>query len=378
MKITIIGAGIAGLTTAIALKKYGFEVDIFESSPEFKKAGSGINLAANAMQIFRRLGLYDKIAKTGSHTNALYITDHKMKEISKIDLADIEKEFDTKSFAIHRATLHSILLEELADTSIHLNKKLDYVSQSKEEVFLRFKDGAEYNTDLLIGADGIHSAVRNFVLKNTKLRSASQVCWRGVVKASLPDKYKTELNELWGRGKRFGFVSISEDEVYWYALANYRKDYLTEYQNTLLPVFFQDFDPLVSQLIASTNLSNILINDMIDLSPISKWYNGNICLVGDSAHATTPNMGQGACQAIESAYVFAKCLSEESDFTTAFQKFQKLRQKGSQRIIKMSWQIGRISQLENRWVINLRNAIIRSLPKGRMQKQSHQIYHLRY
>ncbi len=378
MKISITGAGIGGLTTAIALKQKGFEVEIFEASKDFRKAGSGINLAINAMQVFKRLGIYEEITSLGSYTNSLLITDEKLNIITKVNLVNAEIEFKAKTYAIHRATLHTILLNRLKGVKIHLNKKLKSLSQTNDEVNFIFEDGTAYTSNILIGADGIHSVVRKSIFDNTELRIAKQVCWRGIVKIEILKKYQTELNELWGKGKRFGFVHINENEVYWYALANYKTDYKKEFTNTNLEELFSTFSPLVKKIISKTEKNNIIFNEMMDLKPISSWHHKNVCLIGDASHATTPNLGQGACQAIETAFVIADCLSTEKNIQSAFQKFEKIRKKNAEKIVNTSWTVGKMAHLENRFGIFLRNNIMRLMPKKLTKKQSTSIYKLNY
>ncbi len=378
MKITIIGAGIGGLTTAIALKQQGHEVEIFETSPHFGKAGSGINLAINAMQIYKRLGVYDDIVKAGNYSAFMVVSDSTLSVISKIDLKKAEVKYGVKTVAIHRATLHKILLAHLEGTSIHLNKKLKLLTQSNNKVDLVFEDGTMHTAAIVVGADGIHSAVRKSIFKNTSLRIAKQVCWRGITKITIPEIHKIELNELWGSGKRFGFVHITEEEVYWYALADYKTDYKLEFANVALGKLFEDFNPLIGKLIQATDRDNIITNEMMDLKPIPTWYNKNVCLVGDAAHATTPNMGQGACQAIESAYVLAKCLSEEQETGEAFETFEKIRKKKAVGVVMDSWRVGKIAHWENDLGIKLRNSAMRMIPKNLLQKQSTAIFELNY
>ena len=195
---------------------------------------------------------------------------------------------------------------------------------------------------------------------------------------NIQKKYQTELNELWGKGKRFGFVHIKENEVYWYALANYKTDYKKEFENTNLEELFSNFSPLVKNILSKTKKTNVIFNEMMDLKPISSWYHKNVCLIGDASHATTPNLGQGACQAIESAYVIAKCLSTEKNIQTAFQKLEKIRKKNAEKVINTSWSIGKMAHLENRFVIYLRNNIMRIIPKNITKKQSTSIYKLNY
>jgi len=330
------------------------------------------------MQVYKRLGIYDEISSLGSYTNSLIITDEKLNTISKVNLTKAEKEFEAKTFAIHRATLHTILIKKLDGVKIHLNKKLKSLSQTNNEVNFVFEDETTYTSNILIGADGIHSVVRKLIMDNTELRVAKQVCWRGIVKVNLPKKYQTELNELWGKGKRFGFVHISKEEVYWYALSNYQTDYKAEFSNVDLESLFSNFSPLVKKIISKTEKNNILLNQMIDLKPISSWYHKNVCLIGDSAHATTPNMGQGACQAIESAYVISECLSTENNIQTAFDKLEKIRKVNAEKVVNKSWTVGKMAHLKNRIGIFFRNNFIKLIPKKLLEKQSTSIYKLNY
>jgi len=374
MTITIIGAGIGGLTAAIALKQKGFEVEIFEAASEFKKAGSGINLALNAMQVYKRLGLYEKIFEVGSYTNSMNITDEKLKPLSVINLKPFEKKYMVKSVAIHRTTLHQILLSQLSDVSLHLDKKVKIVTQSNNGAEIQFEDGTKHSAEVLIGADGIHSNVRKSIFEHTELRIAKQICWRGITEIEISDKYQTELNELWGKGKRFGFVAIENNKYYWYALANYKKNYKEEFKNVNLIEFYSDFNPLISQIIESTPKENILTNEMADLKPIPAWYNKKVCLLGDSAHATTPNLGQGACQAIESAMVLANCLAKHKTTENAFAAYQNTRMEKAINVVNTSWRIGKMAHLENSFAIKLRNLILRIIPQKIAAKQNAHIF----
>ncbi|MCF6341717.1 MAG: FAD-dependent monooxygenase [Bacteroidales bacterium] len=374
MRITIIGAGIGGLTTAIALKKKGFEVELFEATSKFKKAGSGINLAINAMQVYKRLGLYDEILKAGSYTSKMVITDDKLKPLSVIDLKSFEEKHNVKSVAIHRAILHQILLDNLYDIPIYLNKKLKYLEQENGEINLQFEDGAKHQTKILIGADGIHSKVRKSIFNNTELRVAKQICWRGITTIKLPKKHQTELNELWGKGKRFGFVAIGKNEYYWYALADYKENFRDEYKRIDLVDFYSDFHPLIGKIIKYTSSTTILTNEMADLKPITTWYYKNVCLVGDSAQATTPNLGQGACQAIESALALSNCLEKHKTIEKAFESYQNKRIHKAIKIVNTSWKIGKMAHLENNFAITLRNFILRIIPKKIATNQTSYIY----
>jgi 2-polyprenyl-6-methoxyphenol hydroxylase-like FAD-dependent oxidoreductase len=302
-QISIIGAGIGGLTLGNILKQQHLDITIYESAPEIKPVGAGIMMAVNAMQIFDKLGLKEKIESRGNKIHGIFITDEKLKIISTTNVLALEKKFNSCNVAIHRAELQNILAENLGFENIKLNHSLQQI-QKKENYLLEFENDLTTESKIVFGADGIHSKVRNKIFGNGKIRNAGQKCWRGLTDLELPEKYNHHALEIWGKGKRFGFVKISNKKVYWYALVNENKFD----ENLDLPETFRDFDSLVLEILRSTKKENIILNGIIDLAPIPKWYAENLCLIGDAAHATTPNMGQGACQSIEDAYVIGKLL----------------------------------------------------------------------
>ncbi|OUR94890.1 hypothetical protein A9Q87_00950 [Flavobacteriales bacterium 34_180_T64] len=374
-KITIIGAGIGGLTTAISLIQKGFEVEIFEHSPEFKKAGSGINLAINAMQVYKRLGIYDEIIANANYTNSMNARTMKLSFLMKANFKHFEDKYGVKSVAIHRATLHEILLNQIGKTPIHLNKKLKQLEQHNGLVTLNFEDGTIHQAEIVIGADGIHSKVRKSIFSNTELRDAKQVCWRGISNAKIDKKHGHELNEIWGKGNRFGFVHITPNKVYWFAIIN--KNKFKTKDADLLDIF-SDYHQTVKDIITETPQEDILFNEIWDLKPIDNWYRDNVCLVGDSAHATTPNMGQGAVQAIESAMAISICLKEESTTQKAFSRYEQIRKEKAQDVIRTSWFIGKLAQSDNLIVCLIRNFITKITPESVTIKQSDKIFKLNY
>ncbi|MFK8009294.1 MAG: FAD-dependent monooxygenase [Saprospiraceae bacterium] len=378
MKITIIGAGIGGLTTAIALEQKGFEVEIFESFPEMKRMGAGIVLANNAMRIFQRLGLSEVIYKNSNRISSLKLVDEKLAVLTKINLIAFEKKLGVHYAAIHRGTLQEILLKNLKSTQLHLGKRLKYIENYKKTIHLHFEDETTHEANILIGADGIHSVVRNRFFPKTTIRNAHQVCWRGITKMNLPEKFQHEINESWGKGTRFGIVPLADGEVYWFALTNYKNDFRTEFQAPDLEKMFSNYDPLISKIIRSTPIDKIIVNEINDLKPIKKWHTNNICLIGDAAHATTPNMGQGACQSIEDALALSLCLEKEKDVEKAFSNFQKLRIKKANGVINQSWQVGKIAQLENYFGRKIRNSVMRMTPNFLGKNQSAKIFELNF
>ncbi len=367
--ISIIGAGIGGLTLGSILKQKNLDFTIYESAPEIQPVGAGIMIAVNAMQIFEKLGVKEKIENAGNKVHGIFITDQKLKTITTTNVLALEKKFRSCNVAIHRADLQHILSENVDFKNISLGYSLQHI-EKKENYHLKFENGKEIESKIVFGADGIHSKVRNQILKTGTIRDAKQKCWRGLTDFTLPEKYIHHALEIWGKGKRFGFVKLSGNKVYWYALINQNNFK----ENSNLINIFSDFDPLVLHILESTGKKNIILNDIMDLIPIPKWSGENLCLTGDAAHATTPNMGQGACQSIEDAYVIGKLLEISQDYNSVFEEFQKIRRRKVNHIVNTSWKIGKLSQWE--YGNSLRNFLMRAVPESISQKMIEKILQL--
>jgi hypothetical protein len=368
MSISIIGGGIGGLTLGNFLKQHNIDFKIYESAPEIKPVGAGIAMAGNAMQIFNKLGLKEKIENAGTKMHALIITDEKLKTISKTDVLKLESKYNVCNIAIHRADLQRILSENISEYII-LNKRLSNI-EKKENYHLTFEDKTEVESEIVFGADGVKSLVRNQILKSGKIRNTGQKCWRGIINTEIPEKYSHNAYEMWGKGKRFGFVKIREDTLYWYALVNER----IYFPDIDLMETFKEFHHDILEMISKTSKENIIFNEIIDLKPMEKWSARNLCLIGDAAHATTPNLGQGGCQAVEDAYVIGKLLETEKDWNKIFYQFEKIRKEKVNHIVKTSWILGKIAQWEN--FTGVRNFLFRNIPENVNQKQMERILKL--
>lgn len=367
--ISIIGAGIGGLALGNILKQHQLDFIIYEGAPEIKPVGAGIMMAVNAMQIFDRLGLKTKIENAGHTIHGISITDGSLKPITKTNIHTLEKKYNSCNVAIHRAELQKILAENIGYEHIKLNHSLNKI-EKKANYSLSFQNGIHTESKIVFGADGIKSKIRSQILKTGNIRNAGQKCWRGLTEFELPDHFNHEAIEAWGKGKRFGFVKISEKKVYWYALVN-EQNYKLHHH---LSEIFSEFHPLIVHILEATSEENIILNDINDLSPIPLWYSDNLCLIGDAAHATTPNMGQGACQAIEDAYIIGRLLEENRDFNAVFEKFQKIRRKKIDYIVDTSWKIGKISQWEKGNTV--RNLLMRLIPESTNQKLAEKVIRL--
>lgn len=374
--IAIIGGGIGGLCLAIALQKQNIEVDIYENAPEIKPLGAGLVLAANAMKALEEIGIADEVIKAGKILEKINVLDDKGNTITETDSRKISAKFGTHNLAIHRVDLHHILVKHLKPNTFHLNKKYADLEQDGDAFIVKFADGSSIKADAMIAADGIHSLVRQKLVPTSKKRYAGYTCWRAVIKVEDSVYNQLVATETWGQKGRIGIVPLSNHQIYWFACVNAPANDPKMKNMTKDDLFthFKDFHAPIPQILERTKNEDLIWNDIIDLEPINKFAFGKIALMGDAAHATTPNMGQGACQAIEDAVVLANCMKKEADIAKAFQLFERKRIARVTKIVNTSWSLGKIAQLENSLLIKLRNFFFRLIPSSMNRKQLDFLY----
>lgn len=369
---TILGGGIAGLTAAIALKQKGIRATVFEAAPEIKPLGAGLLLAANAVKGYERLGIAEKIVSRGLALPTFSILDERGRVITSADAGKIGRQYGLHNFAIHRADLHEALLAELEPEQVQTGKRaVRFENLNDDAVEVYFADGSTHRTDFLIVAEGIHSAVRRQLLPDLEPRYAGYTCWRAVIKTPPSLKNLSVASETWGAEGRFGIVPLASDKIYWFACVNAPQNApaMRDMKIADLQQVFQKFHPTVRAILENTRDADLLWNDIIDLKPIEKFAFGNIVLIGDAAHATTPNMGQGACQAIEDAVILADELGKNADPVAAFAAFEKRRLERVHFIVNNSWRLGKIAQLNQWWLVAIRNFLFRLVPESVNERQ---------
>lgn len=370
--IAVIGGGIGGLTVAIALQKKGFSPVVFESAPEIRPLGAGIVLAANAIKAFREIGLEHQILDAGSELRNFFIRDQSGRILSATDSQRVSARFGvTHSVALQRAVLHNVLISSLLPESLQTGKSCVDFKINPDSVTLSFNDATTFEADYVIAADGIHSLFRKRLVGSTTLRYSGYTCWRGITDRLPAGHGRDDASEFWGTGKRFGLVPVSGNKIYWFATVNAREKDATYDNYTVEDVagLFGDFSPVVSEVVRSTASNAMIRNDIHDVEPISQYSFGRIVLLGDAAHATTPNLGQGACMAIEDAAVLANLMDSSEDFENAFRQYEARRLPRTSRVVKTSWQMGKIGQLENPFLVWMRNAAMRLTPASVSERQ---------
>ena len=362
MRIIIIGGGIGGLTTAIALSKIGADVQIYERAPELREVGAGIALASNALCALDTLGLTTDLQSLRAEALQGAIRDPKGSPLTFIP-DDLSKEIGPLAI-MHRAELLAMLGRHIDPARLHLGRACVGIEQDSCGINARFDTGETLSGDAVIGADGLRSAVRTQLFGEQIIRYAGYTGWRGVV--NFPEIANFRPSETWGRGRRFGVVPMGGGRVYWYATKNApegKRDPAGRVKNALAETFRGWHQP-IEALIAATSEDAILRNDIYDVAPLVHFVKGKAALLGDAAHATTPNLGQGACQAIEDAVVMAACLKGSGLVEPALLEYERRRKPRVAQIALRSRNIGVVAQLENPVLCWLRDSIMRRSGNG--------------
>lgn len=369
-KIVVIGAGIGGLVIALALHKQGVKTRIYESARRDEKFGAGIILSVNAMKVLSTLDVAEKVVEQGRVVNEISLIDPKGKILSRNRLDDSGS---LPAVAIHRKKLHQILSNSLPN-DIQFSKKCIAVDTGKSNCF--FKDES-VEFDLLIGSDGINSIVRSEIGIDQPIRDANQICYRGTLSLDSGTYDKQKFFEAWGNGKRFGFVNIGINQIYWYATL--RKDCFgkinpNQVKEVLLKEFSEWSQP-IPEIISSQNETEILRNDLYDRMPVKNWSVGNIVLLGDAIHSTTPNLGQGAAMAIESGAVLAKYLMSGNELSESLQLYQQHRIERTRKVTEMSRMIGRMGNTQGRFICGFRNSFMGLMPDWISNRSANELFY---
>ncbi len=365
MKAIIIGAGIGGLTAAIALKNKGIEVEVYEQASEFKRLGAGISLWTNALRAFKEIGLEQKIINLGAEINSSKLLTYNGQELSAIPAAQFKEKFGFPSVVIHRGDLQEILVDALGAESIFLNKTFQ-AYHDNDGITVDFLDGTSARGDLLIAADGIHSKVRRQCFGDIPPKYAGATVFRGICKQDIPEVELGSCFETWGQNGRFGVFPMRNNEIYWYFTFKQPANNILkeEKRKSFVETNVSNWHQPIASIIRKTDMPDILQNDMFEIPALKTWYKNNLVLLGDAAHAMQPNLGQGAVMAIEDAIILADALAKHDDITTALEDYQSRRLARANKVQRLSKHLGPIGQINNPILSSLRNTIFKLIPNS--------------
>jgi salicylate hydroxylase len=362
-RIAIIGGGIGGLTAAVAMHQRNIEIEVYEQSAQIGEIGAGVSLSPNAIKAHRALGLEAPIVAAG------FESDHQLvrswntgKIVSQVYRKGVyEREFGAPYLSIHRADLVDILRRALPDRVFRLGARCVEVGTSAAGACARFADGTQIESDLVVGADGIHSAVRRSLFGQQAPRFTGSVCWRGLVPldAFPPGLISTDLTLYMGPrshvihfmvrgGKLVNFVAHVESDAWTGESWTQECD-----RSEVTETFAGWHEPLIHLLGSAEHYYKWALHDR---DPLDRWSKGRATLLGDSAHAMLPHIGQGACMAIEDGYALAAMVAQmPDDLGEALRHYERLRVPRTRHAVLEARARGREMHLTSRWAQLKRN-----------------------
>ncbi|MEO1125830.1 MAG: FAD-dependent urate hydroxylase HpxO [Cyanobacteria bacterium J06635_15] len=311
LNVVIIGAGIGGLTTGIAMQQAGYTVEIYDRVRELRPAGAGISLWSNGVKVLNRLGLGSKIAAIGGEMNRMAYRSHTDELLSDIDLTPLIEQVGQRPYPVARTDLQGMLRNVFGADKVHLQMRCVAVEQDEHSATAIFEDGTRVRGDLVVGADGVHSCLRTHVLGyQASPRFANYVNWNGLVEAN-PAMGDEDAWILYvGDARRASWMPVGEKRFYYFFGCPMVAGTTVEpaHRQAELAKIFAGWPEPVQTLIEQLDPLQTNRLEISDLDPLEALVKGRVVLVGDSGHATTPTLGQGGCQAMEDAEILTRYL----------------------------------------------------------------------
>lgn len=344
-KVIIAGGGIGGLALAAALQKIGMDsLDylVLEKSPKISEVGAGVNIWSNGAHCLNELGLKGLYEEKALPFAGCMIQNHN-KALAELDFSDFKERFGAPAAIIHRADLIDVLARGCAKEKIVLSAHVQSFKQDSQGIEVQLAGGEKIKGSLLIGADGIHSAVRKGWDKRQP-RYAGYTCWRGLFPMDEKDSAKKSFLIL-GPGKECGFARIHQKTGYWFAAARAAPDPGRSLNLEILKKPFSGWHEELRAMISRTDEGAIIRNDILDFPPQRNWGHGRATLLGDAAHASTPHLAQGASMALEDALELAVSLRQTGRNARALRQYEKKRYRRCAALVRESRFSGKLSQL---------------------------------
>lgn len=316
MKAIVIGGGIGGTCAAIALKRFGIDTAVFEAVKEIKPVGAAISIWPNGVKCLNYLGMKDAIRELGGQMRYMAYNDYQQGQtMTCFSMEPLVKTVGERPYPVARAELQALLLDTYGRSDVQFGKRVTHVEETLDSVTAWFEDGTSATGDLLIAADGTHSVVRKQVLGyTTERRYAGYVNWNGLVEIDESIAPADQWTTFVGEGKRVSLMPVSGNRFYFFFDVPLPKG-LEQDRSTVredLKRYFAGWAAPVQKLISQINPETTNRVEIHDIEPFEKLVKGRIALLGDSAHSTTPDIGQGGCAAMEDAVVLATLLQTNS------------------------------------------------------------------
>lgn len=361
----VVGGGIGGLATAAGLAKFGWQVTVLERAPRFEAIGAGITIMTNALKALAVLGLEEQIraGARGDHGGGFRKPDGTW--LTRTDTARM-RELGIEIVALHRAELHRVLFEAVPAECLVAGATVTTVHNRADGATVEYTvdgSGHSLDADLVVAADGIHSGIRDQLWPDGAKPAFSGVtAWRGVTK----DAFRGELvlSQTWGDGVELGIVPLTDGRVYWFVASAAPEGQHFPDELAVVRQRYGGWHAPIRDLFDATDPNAVMRHDIHHLSPPLKSYvDKRVVLLGDAAHAMVPNLGQGACQAIEDAVTLA-VLTQGDDLDAALAEYDRQRLPRSQKVAATSLRLANLGmhKVRGRFLVGVRNLVMRLTP----------------
>jgi 2-polyprenyl-6-methoxyphenol hydroxylase-like FAD-dependent oxidoreductase len=366
LAIATCGAGVAGLTLATRLARLGFRPTLFEARSEAAVCSEGefLTVAPNGMNGLRAIGCYDSVVAAGIETTGIELISAKGKRLGLANQRDHGRVFGAPSVTIRRGMLAKLLLDQAAAAGVltHFERRLTAAVQHPDRVELSFADGTRFAAPLLVAADGLRSKVRQMLFPEyPEPHYTGLIGTGGVTDVDVPPTDGV-MRMTFGDNAFFGYLKTGNQPVYWFnsysadEAGDGKVDDPMTYAKQVLALHTNDPAPNATILSAVGKIERNY--PVFDMPPLSKWSQGRVVLVGDAAHAVGPHAGQGASMGIEDALVLAACLKAETGHLTAFARYEDLRRRRIDQVVKLTARNSSQKRTTSRFGLFMRDLIL--------------------
>lgn len=371
MRAIVVGGGIGGLTATIALRRAGIDAVAFERATDVQKIqlGGGIHLWHNGMRGLQHAGVADRVQALGGRAAAVEraeFSNWRGRTLATWPIDALEREVGAPTVGVVRPELHRVLTSAVEDGALRIGAACVGFEETANGVVARFEDGREESADVLIGADGIRSTVRQQLRGSEELRFAGYASWQAFAEFEDERAPVGLFRVVFGPGARFLHYRVGPTRVYWEGIVATppgKQDPEGARKEAVLARFAGWREP-VEAIVAATDEGAITRADIYDRHPIKEWGRGRVTLLGDAAHPMTNALGQGANQAIEDAIVLANCLAGAADPAVALREYERRRIGRTARVAKVSAFMTALSRWRRPWAVAVRDRWLQfSLPR---------------
>ncbi len=367
--VIIVGGGIGGLACAQFLRRIGLRILVLERSQALNEVGAGLQLAPNAQAALREIHLLDELIPL-----AWKLRQVELRSTRSGRLALMESGSDFL-LAVHRAQLQKILARDLNNDLLRFDIQIQTIAPEGDRVKVTLVNGETLLSKLLIGADGLRSQVRSLFFPAVAYRYSGTSSYRGIAEAPGFLKDPHQGAEIWGPGCRIGYSQINSKDIYWYLTFDAPpQETRSPAERKAHALRIMEHFPDQKNLIERTELDHIIHTDIGDIKPTANWVQGHVALLGDAAHATTPNLGQGAAQALEDAWALGLALKKFGPEPIALEAYQAVRRDKALWIVRQSWSFQSICHLKKNWQQSLRDFAVKHMPAALQQANLQRIY----